>query len=148
MRFVGLFLGSLISVGVVASLPACSSDKSDGDGTGGGSSTGGKSSGGGSGTGGAEAADPSACGIEYEGDECRTCLASYCCDSTKGCLDDATCKTEFETYRTCVKDSNGDGNEISLCYSALASMIGNDHQQFITCDYQACGKECGGIIPL
>lgn len=164
---IALTVASLLSLGPVIS--ACSSDSTGSTGgtqherdasTGGsssgagGSATGGQANGtgGGTGTGGTASgtggANPADCHTDAGTDECRLCLASHCCDDFTGCTNDATCRTRFDTYQSCVKASGGDANTISDCFSTFASGNGADYALLTTCDYNYCSVECGGPIPI
>jgi hypothetical protein len=129
-----------------------SSAGAKGSGGAGAKGNGGKASGGASGgntaSGGTGGGDPAACEIDSGTDACRLCLAGHCCDDFKSCNADTACASEFQTYQSCVKGANGDGNVVSECFSTFAGNVGSEHSSLTACDFHNCSAECGGPLAL
>jgi hypothetical protein len=150
-------------VTLLALFAACSSDgpaAPSTDGTGGkaaGTSTGGgqnasggsSSTGGATGSGGYDPALAAQCGIDYQGDDCKGCLAASCCSMVEPCFADTACTAEYTKYQACIKKPGQ--IDFAACLGAFTIYTkgdaGTKHQGMVGCIIATC-QLCGGVSAL
>jgi hypothetical protein len=127
-----------------------SSTPTDAGGGTGGSSTGGKAgSGGAKSTGGAATGtgggfNVSACATDAGADNCRRCLAQYCCDDLGACLSRPLCRSALATHEACFRKV---GAEPSACFGDFTRTVQGDADGLppvSICIVTSCSQVCGG----